>query len=76
MDVRLTTLTVNELSELHDGMRQAAQWFRVLGKYQAAATAKAVSAECSQILLRREADHRQHVARQLSLTPPGAYDHL
>jgi hypothetical protein len=75
MDVRLSTLSSLELSALEDVMAEASKWFRVLGFYSAAGSAKALASECSQHLLRREADRRQEAARQLSLCPPGAYDH-
>jgi hypothetical protein len=74
MNGRLSTLTIAELEAMHAQMRECAVWFRFLGRYSAAAQAKAVSAECSQHLLRREADSRQHIARQLSLAPRGAYE--
>lgn len=74
MNVRLSTLTSAELEEAMVTLARAAQFFRLLGEYRLAVQCKSRAAECGQHLLRREADHRQNIARQLSLAPPGAYE--
>lgn len=74
MDVRLTTLTTDQLETVYEEMRSCAVTFRMLGRYAHAAGCAAVASEASQILARREADHRGNIARQMSLIVPGAYD--
>jgi hypothetical protein len=74
MIVRITTLTNDELERLEESMRDSALWLRMLGNYAQASVCKSIQMTASQHLLRREADHRQEVARQLTLIPPGAYE--
>jgi hypothetical protein len=74
MNVRLSTLTDDELADASDKLSSSAVFLRSLGRYQAAAQCLSVSRECCQILIRRGDDHRDSLARQLSLIPPGAYD--
>jgi hypothetical protein len=74
MIVRLSTLTTGELVAIEANLGSASLTLRMLGHYPAATVARAVQRECAQHLLRRQADMRQNIARQMSLTPPGAYE--
>lgn len=74
MIVRLSTLTTAELEGLHDQMANCATWLKTLGHYAGSCSCRAVAQEAAQHLLRRQADQRQYVARQLSLVPPSTYE--
>jgi hypothetical protein len=76
MHVRLTTLTDDELVHASDVLSSSAVILRGLGRYSAAAVALSTSREACQILIQRGEDHRDLLARQLSLVPRGAYDEL
>jgi hypothetical protein len=74
MFVALSTLTTAEIEHGIDALSFSAAFLRGLGHYSLAAQCKSRAQELNQHLLRREADHRQMMARQLSLAPPGAYE--
>jgi hypothetical protein len=71
MSVSLATMTVAELDDAFDSLSHSSAFLRTRGEYALAMKLKSRASEINQHLLRREADHRQMVARQLSLVPPG-----
>lgn len=74
MIVSLNARSMDDLETIAGHLSYSANFFREQGEYLLAAQVKSRAQEINQHLLRREADHRQYVARQLSLVPPGTYD--
>jgi hypothetical protein len=68
------TGTTAELDAAAEALGRASSVCRELGLYGLSTQLRSLMQEVNQHLLRREADHRQYVARQLSLVPPSAYD--
>jgi hypothetical protein len=74
MFVGLSSLTTAEIEHAIDALSLSSVFLRALGHYSLAAQCKSKATELNQHLLRREADRRQMMDRQLSLAPPGAYE--
>ncbi len=74
MLVGLSSFSSSELDLAATQLSSTVAFLRSIGRYSLASQNLAVRNEVNQHLLRREADHRQELARQLSLCPPGAYE--
>jgi hypothetical protein len=74
MIVSLNAYSLEELDLVADQLGQVASFLRSTGQYDVAARLISRRNLVNQHILRREADHRQYVARQLSLVRPSAYD--
>ncbi len=74
MSHTLVGYSTQELDELFLALGAVSRFYREQGLWSASAQAKANASLINQHLIRRQADHRQFVARQLSLAPPGAYE--
>ncbi len=70
----ILTGTTAELDAAAEKLAAASSVCRDLGLYGLSTQLRSLMQEVNQHLLRREADHRQYVARQLSLAPPSTYD--
>jgi hypothetical protein len=74
MNVRLTTLRMDELDAIALEMRRCSATFRMLGMYVAMSYCSSIAMQCEQVSLSRETEAATQAPRQLSLVPPGAYD--